>query len=127
MITAPVFTFSPRHSDHSSSPPLRHESTIHRSKVSRFLSISAEGFWKRLSDEIRLTYQSAATSSLLDSNGSVQSRQNKKAFGVRGAHSSDTNKWNRISSQLNCRYIYDKDHLLVSSLLTVSGFKHVDC
>ncbi|CAN6935306.1 unnamed protein product, partial [Brassica oleracea] len=37
----------------------------------------------------------------------------KKAFGVRGAHSSDTNKWNRISSQLNCRYIYDKDHLLI--------------
>ncbi|WZZ66571.1 hypothetical protein YC2023_077941 [Brassica napus] len=68
--------------------------------------IGAKALWKRRSDEIRLTYQSAARSSLQDSNGSVQSRQNKKAFGVRGAHSSDTNKWNHISSQLSCRYIY---------------------
>lgn len=77
-------------------------------------------------DEIELTYQSVGRSSLLDSNGgSVESRQNQKLLEIEELTLQTPTNGTTLVHNLIAD-IYDKDHLLVSTLLTVSGFNHLD-
>ncbi|KAF8075407.1 hypothetical protein N665_1096s0007 [Sinapis alba] len=63
-------------------------------------------------DEIKLTYQSAAKSSLLDSNGSVQSRQNQKLLEIEELTLQTPTNGTTLVHNLIAD-IYDKDHLLI--------------
>lgn len=65
--------------------------------------------------EIELTYQSAGRSSLLDSNGSIQSRQNQKLLEIEELTLQTPTNGTTLVHNLSVD-IYDEDHLLVSSL-----------
>ncbi|VVB00087.1 unnamed protein product [Arabis nemorensis] len=63
-------------------------------------------------EEIELTYQSAGRSSLLDSNGSIQSRQNEKLLEIEKLTLQTPTNGTTLVHNLSVD-IYDKDHLLI--------------
>ncbi|KAL0696206.1 hypothetical protein Bca4012_063386 [Brassica carinata] len=66
----------------------------------------------QIMDEIKLTYQSAGTSSLLRSNGSVQSRQNQKLLEIEELTLQTPTNGTTLVHNLIAD-IYEKDHLLI--------------
>ncbi|KFK35525.1 hypothetical protein AALP_AA4G002100 [Arabis alpina] len=63
-------------------------------------------------EEIELTYQSAGRSSLLDSNGSIQSRQKEKLLEIEELTLQTPTNGTTLVHNLSVD-IYDKDHLLI--------------
>jgi len=66
-------------------------------------------------DEIELTYQSEMNSSLLDTNGSIKSQPNQKRLEIEELTLQTPTNGTTLVHNLSAD-VYDKDHLLVSSL-----------
>lgn len=66
-------------------------------------------------EEIELTYESVGRSSLQDSNGTIQSRENQKLLEIEALTLQTPTNGTTLVHNLFAD-IYDKDHLLVSSL-----------